>query len=75
MSKKKVLLVFDLNTSLMLAIKKNKLTPEGKMLLLEKLAPNDNVNSMNIFYRPGRVDFLDYFFLKSHVKFKENYKF
>jgi hypothetical protein len=46
----------------MLAMKKNKLTLEGKMLLLDKLAPNDNVNSMNIFYRPGRVEFLDYFF-------------
>ncbi len=40
-TKKKALLLMDLNTCLLLGMKKSKLTLDGNMSILEKITPND----------------------------------
>ncbi len=64
----KILLVFDLNKTLLFGVKKSNVLTFDNLRLLDKKKPNDIFNKNSLYFRPGRNEFLDYLFLKVNSK-------
>ena len=57
-------------------MKKTNVLTFDNLRLLDKKKPNDVFNKNNLYFRPGRNEFLDYLFLKVYLKMiKQNSDF
>ena len=67
---KKSLIIFDLNHTLLYAAKNNRVkTFDYNDKILNK-KPDYTVDSHKIYSRPGRIEFLDFLFLKNKDYFE-----
>ena len=62
---KKVLLIFDLNHTLLYAAKNSKTLTFDYNSKIQDSKPNCFMEKDKIFFRPSRNEFLDYLFIKS----------